>query len=153
MQCIAMQDRPLVVIDYAHTPDALEHVLTAIHEHTKGNTWCVFGCGGDRDQGKRSQMGRVADKLADQVVITTDNPRSEDPQAIAEDILEGMAKSSRIHVELDRAQAIDYAISHAKENDIILVAGKGHEDYQEVNGKRYPFNDYSMVQHYLQVNV
>jgi len=152
MQCIATEGKPLVVVDYAHTPDALEHVLKALHEHTKGNIWCVFGCGGDRDQGKRVQMGTIAEELASKVVITTDNPRTEDPQVIVNDILEGLKTPSAAHVELDRAQAINYAISHADENDIVLVAGKGHETYQEVNGKRYPFSDLTTVQQYLEMS-
>lgn len=152
MQCIAIEGKPLVVIDYAHTPDALKHVLDALHEHSKDNIWCVFGCGGNRDQGKRAQMGVIAESLASKVVITTDNPRTEDPQAIVKDICEGLKTPSAVHVELDRAQAIDYALSNADEDDIVLVAGKGHENYQEVNGKRYPFSDFATVQQYLGVN-
>ena len=152
MQCVSVEGQPLVVIDYAHTPDALEQVLVSLNDHTKGNIYCVFGCGGDRDQGKRALMGSVAEKLSNHVVITTDNPRTEDPSVIAKDICTGFKDQSILHIELDRAQAIDYAISHASENDIVLVAGKGHETYQEINGKRYPFNELATVQRYLGVS-
>lgn len=152
MQHVQKQGKPLVVIDYAHTPDALEHVLTALKEHAYERVWCVFGCGGDRDQGKRSLMGTVAESLANKVIITTDNPRTEDPEVIASDICEGIANLSQVDVILDRAEAIEFAIRNATEDDVILVAGKGHETYQEVNGKRYPFSDLDIAQQYLEVN-
>ncbi len=134
--------QPLVVVDYAHTPDALEGVLTALRpaaESRGGRLICVFGCGGDRDTGKRPLMGAVAARLADEVLLTTDNPRSEDPQAIIEQIAAGMPGPAT--VELDRAQAILQAVWHAREKDVVLLAGKGHETYQEANGVRTPFDD------------
>ena len=138
-----------VYVDYAHTPDALGHVLSAIKDHQPENIWCVFGCGGDRDQGKRAMMGTIAESLADKLVITTDNPRSEDPDAIVADICDGIANLSQVDILLDRAEAIEYAISNAGKDDIVLIAGKGHETYQEVNGKRYPFSDLETAQQYL----
>ena len=153
MQCMQVNDKPLVVIDYAHTPDALEHVLTALKEHQHERLWCVFGCGGDRDQGKRPMMGTIVESLADKMVITTDNPRSEDPEAIVADICDGIANLSQVDVLLDRAEAIEYAINNATKNDIVLIAGKGHETYQEVNGKHYPFSDLDTVKQYMGVNV
>jgi UDP-N-acetylmuramyl-tripeptide synthetase len=131
---------PTVVVDYAHTPDALEKVLASLREHVAGQLVCVFGCGGDRDRGKRPQMGDIATRLADQVVITSDNPRSENPQAIIDEIRAGTG-SKAVVVELDRRRAIHQAILAAGRDDIVLVAGKGHEDYQEVAGVRHHFSD------------
>lgn len=153
MQCVQVNDKPLVVIDYAHTPDALEHVLTALKEHQHDRIWCVFGCGGDRDQGKRPMMGTIVESMADKLVITTDNPRSEDPEAIVADICDGIANLSQVDVLLDRAEAIEYVINNATKNDIVLIAGKGHETYQEVNGKHYPFSDLDIVKQYMGVSV
>lgn len=136
------QDAPLVVIDYAHSPDALEKVLTTLRgtaDARGGRLICVFGCGGDRDPGKRPQMGGVAERLADAVVLTSDNPRSEDPQAIIAQILSGMQRPPA--VEADRARAIAAAVAAADARDVILLAGKGHEPYQEIAGKRLPFSD------------
>ncbi|GLS25582.1 UDP-N-acetylmuramoyl-L-alanyl-D-glutamate--2,6-diaminopimelate ligase [Marinibactrum halimedae] len=133
---------PGVVVDYAHTPDALAQALKAIRVHTEGKLWCVFGCGGDRDTGKRPQMGKIASELADHVVITNDNPRSESPEVIAQDIESGVINSSvQLKIELNRAKAIEEAIRQANEKDIVLIAGKGHETYQEVAGVRTHFND------------
>ena len=138
-------DAPLVVVDYAHSPDALEKVLRALRPAVADGRElvCVFGCGGDRDAGKRPEMGRVAATLANRVIVTTDNPRSEDPAAIASAIVHGVRATSnrRWTVDLDRATAINAAISGAKTGDVVLVAGKGHEDYQEANGVRAPFSD------------
>ncbi|HET8729914.1 MAG TPA: UDP-N-acetylmuramoyl-L-alanyl-D-glutamate--2,6-diaminopimelate ligase [Moraxellaceae bacterium] len=130
---------PTVVVDYAHTPDALEKVLSSLREHAQGHLVCVFGCGGDRDAGKRPEMGAIASRLADHVVVTSDNPRSEDPAVIIAQIMEGAGKGA--HVEADRRVAIRKAILAAGQNDIVLVAGKGHEDYQEIAGVRHPFSD------------
>lgn len=133
---------PLAVVDYAHSPDALERALLSLRETAAvrgGKIWCVFGCGGDRDSLKRPLMGAIADQLADEVVITTDNPRSEDPQHIIQQIVAGMRTSP--HIELDRAQAILQTVWRAEPNDIVLIAGKGHETYQEINGDRYAFDD------------
>ena len=137
--------RPLVVIDYAHTPDALEKVLAALRPVVMDGREliCVFGCGGDRDPGKRPVMGRLAGQLADRVIVTNDNPRYEDPTAIANAITKGVVESGqrRWRVELDRTAAIAAAVSAAKVGDIVLVAGKGHEAYQEVAGERRPYTD------------
>lgn len=135
---------PTIVVDYAHTPDALEKVLVSLREHAKGRLICVFGCGGDRDAGKRPQMGEIAARLADQVVVTSDNPRSENAEAIIADICRGVGSPS-VLVEIDRHKAIHHAVHSASIDDIVLVAGKGHEDYQEVAGVRHPFSDMQEV--------
>ncbi len=142
MQALGGENAPLVVVDYAHTPDALEKVLFTLRPTAAargGKLVCVFGCGGDRDPGKRPQMGAIAERLADAVVLTSDNPRSEEPQAIIAAIRAGMASSPAI--ELDRATAINKAIRLAAARDIVLLAGKGHEPYQEIAGVRLPFSD------------
>ena len=148
MQQYGGHEKPLVVIDYAHTPDAIEKVLFALRSQTTGRLVCVFGCGGDRDAGKRPLMGAVASQLADQVVITTDNPRSEIPVKIMDDILSGV--SGKADVVEDRAKAIELAVARALPGDIVLVAGKGHEDYQEIAGVKYPFSDADVVTGALQ---
>ena len=137
-------DAPLVVVDYAHTPDALEKVLAALRPlaaRRGGRLCCVFGCGGDRDAGKRPLMGAAVEAGADVLVVTSDNPRGEAPQAIVDDILRGLRRAAAARVELDRARAIDAAIGQAGARDVVLIAGKGHEDYQEVQGVRRPFSD------------
>ena len=142
MQQLGGRDAPMVVVDYAHTPDALSKALDALRSVTKergGQLWCVFGCGGDRDPGKRSQMGLVAGTGADHVVVTSDNPRNENPQQIIAQIVGGMTVAPQM-IE-DRAAAILLAVKQAAKSDVILVAGKGHEDYQEVRGAKYPFVD------------
>jgi UDP-N-acetylmuramoyl-L-alanyl-D-glutamate--2,6-diaminopimelate ligase len=135
----------LAVVDYAHTPDALEKTLQALRpvaDQRGGKIWCVFGCGGDRDSGKRALMGAVAERNADHILITSDNPRSEDPQAIMQMIRSGIkAESQNIQLIADRAAAIMAAIRHADARDIVLVAGKGHETTQEINGKKFDFSD------------
>ncbi|HEX4870486.1 MAG TPA: UDP-N-acetylmuramoyl-L-alanyl-D-glutamate--2,6-diaminopimelate ligase [Moraxellaceae bacterium] len=136
-------DHPTVVVDYAHTPDALDKVLSSLREHARGHLVCVFGCGGDRDAGKRPEMGAIAARLADHVVITSDNPRSEDPAAIIAQVRAGAGPHA--HVEADRRLAIRKAIAAARRDDIVLVAGKGHEDYQEIAGVRHPFSDVEEV--------
>lgn len=150
MMVFLAPQRPRVVVDYAHTPAALEHVLGALREHAQGRLFCVFGCGGDRDRGKRPQMGEVARRLADQVVLTDDNPRGEDPEQIVADILSGMGGRQGVTVEHDRAAAIRKGIQKAGADDIVLVAGKGHEDYQEIAGGRRAFSDIEQVQQVLQ---
>ncbi len=138
----AGQGEPLVVIDYAHSPDALEQALATLAEIATargGKIICLFGCGGERDSGKRPLMGRVAELLADRVLLTNDNPRGEDPQAIIEDILRGTR--GKASVEPDRATAIRRVVMDAAANDVVLVAGKGHEHYQEIAGRRLPFSD------------
>jgi UDP-N-acetylmuramoyl-L-alanyl-D-glutamate--2,6-diaminopimelate ligase len=145
MQRLGGHGRPTVVVDYAHTPDALEKALEALRPVVVegGGLVAVFGAGGDRDPGKRTEMGAVAARLADRVVVTNDNPRGEDPQAIANAIARGVleAGSRRYAIELDRAKAIRAAIAAADVGDVVLVAGKGHEAYQEANGVRSPFDD------------
>jgi UDP-N-acetylmuramoyl-L-alanyl-D-glutamate--2,6-diaminopimelate ligase len=141
MERVGGNGEPLVVVDYAHTPDALENALQALRDvaTTRNGRLCVvFGCGGDRDKGKRPQMGRIAERLADRVLVTSDNPRSEQPQAIVNEILAGMTHAE---VEIDRAAAIRRAVAEAGENDVILLAGKGHEPYQDMGGVRLPFSD------------
>ena len=141
MQQLGTVGRAMVVIDYAHTPDALEKTLLTLQQvatERQGELWCVFGCGGDRDPGKRPQMGKIAE-LAQHVVVTNDNPRTEKPAAIIEDILKGMSIAP--HMIEDRANAILFAIKHAGRNDVVLLAGKGHEAYQDIDGKKWPFSD------------
>ena len=130
---------PKVYIDFAHTPEALKLALMALRSHYDTNIWCVFGCGGDRDQGKRKLMGHIAEKYSDYVVITSDNPRGEDPKNIINDILEGVEED--VEIFEDRAKAIQYAIQTASDRDIILIAGKGHEGYQLINNSRITFVD------------
>ena len=130
-----------IYIDYAHTPDALEKALLTLKLHIKQKLWLVFGCGGDRDTGKRSLMGEKAARYADHIVVTSDNPRTEEPQAIIDDILKGIDKNIDTVICLDRKQAIVYAVNHAGEGDCILIAGKGHEDYQIIGNERQAFND------------
>ena len=145
MQCLRESGTPLAVVDYAHTPDALAQALKAAREHTKAKLWVVFGCGGGRDTGKRPEMGRIAGELADHVVITTDNPREEDPQAIVDHVRSGLAADRTVRCVLDRGDAIAQVIAEAGEDDLVLVAGKGHETYQEVHGVRTPFSDVEQV--------
>jgi UDP-N-acetylmuramoyl-L-alanyl-D-glutamate--2,6-diaminopimelate ligase len=137
---------PRVVIDYAHTPDALEKALLALRSHCSGVLHLVFGCGGDRDRGKRPLMGEIAERLADRVVITDDNPRTEDGDGIVREILAGLSKPARARVQRDRAKAIHQAIELATPHDLVLIAGKGHEDYQLIGGKRFHFSDREQVQ-------
>lgn len=132
---------PCVVVDYAHTPDALENVLKTLKEIKKGKLWVVFGCGGARDKGKRPLMGDVAVRYADEVIVTSDNPRTEEPETIIQDILMGISNKRSVTVEVDRKKAIDLAILNAEREDIVLIAGKGHETYQEIHGIRTPFSD------------
>jgi len=133
--------QPLVVVDYAHTPDALEQALQALRPHCRGKLWCIFGCGGERDTGKRPLMGAVAERNADRVVITDDNPRGEDPIQIIADIMNGMRDPDAAYLRRDRNQAIAFAIEQSIPGDVILVAGKGHEDYQLVGARRIPYSD------------
>jgi len=142
--------KPTAVVDYAHTPDALAQALRALREHCQGALWCVFGCGGDRDPGKRRIMGAVADELADEIIITDDNPRSEDPQAITRAIASGVT-TRRVRIIHDRAEAIHAALSEAQPPDVVLIAGKGHEDYQIYGDARRSFSDRREAQRYLGV--
>lgn len=148
MERFGGEDGPLVVVDYAHTPDALEQTLRAlapITEARAGRLWAVFGCGGDRDPGKRPQMGAIAERLAQHVVLTSDNPRSEDPQQILDMIADGMEDSYAATQIEDRAAAILHAVRHADAHDVIVVAGKGHESTQEIGGRKRPFSDQEHV--------
>lgn len=151
MEAYGVEGQPMLVIDYAHTPDALEQALRTLRGHLskQGKLWCVFGCGGDRDKGKRPLMGKIAETEADEIIITDDNPRTEDHQSIAEDILAGCQQPQNIRIELNRKAAIGYAIAHAAPNDIVLVAGKGHEAYQEIDHIKYPFSDAVVIRDVL----
>jgi len=142
MQRVVANNGPAVYIDYAHTPGAIEVALRALRSHTRGRVYCVFGCGGDRDSGKRPLMGRAAERLADAVVITNDNPRSEKPENIIAEILAGLASAASATVIEDRGAAIVWAIADARENDVVLIAGKGHENYQIIGDQRLDFSDY-----------
>ncbi|KVW96264.1 UDP-N-acetylmuramoylalanyl-D-glutamate--2,6-diaminopimelate ligase [Thiobacillus denitrificans] len=149
MQTLGGNAHPLVVVDYAHTPDALEKVLATLREIVSGGRLiCVFGCGGNRDRGKRPLMGQAAVAGADEVWITSDNPRNEDPRHIIDDILAGAG--DKPHVEPDRARAIFEAIGGAHHGDVVVIAGKGHEDYQEIAGARQPFSDLAVVRKALE---
>ena len=154
MQTLGGKAHPLVVVDYAHTPDALEKVLATLREIVSGGRLiCVFGCGGNRDKGKRPLMGQVAAEGASEIWVTSDNPRHEDPRHIIDDILAGMggvSSSHPVHVEPDRARAIFEAIGGAQQGDVVLIAGKGHEDYQEIAGERLPFSDVSVAKKSLE---
>jgi UDP-N-acetylmuramyl tripeptide synthase len=136
--------QPVAVVDYAHTPDALAKALQALRPlamQRGGQLWCVFGCGGDRDPLKRPLMGAVADQHADQIVVTSDNPRSEKMEAIISQILLGLEGVAAVNVQADRALAISQTLQQCQPQDVVLVAGKGHEDYQEIAGTRLPFSD------------
>lgn len=149
MERLSVPGKPLVAVDYAHTPDALAKALEALRPlaaQRSGRLWCVFGCGGDRDPTKRPLMAAAAESAADRVVVTSDNPRSEQPQAIIEQILQGIANRQGVQVEPDRARAIAQAIAAAAPQDVVLLAGKGHEDYQEVAGVKHPFADQAHAQ-------
>ncbi|MEX1032690.1 MAG: cyanophycin synthetase, partial [Cellvibrionaceae bacterium] len=130
-----------VIVDYAHTPDSLEQALKALRAHTAGNLWCVFGCGGDRDKGKRPLMAAAAEKLADRIIVTSDNPRSEIQAQIAMDIRGGFRAPEQVAFIDDRATAISRAVEQAQASDCVLIAGKGHETYQQVGDDRLPFSD------------
>ncbi len=143
---------PLVVVDYAHTPDALQQALTSLRAHCAGRLICVFGCGGERDAGKRPQMGAIAERLADEIVVTDDNPRGEDGDAIVAQILAGLGDRQRARVLRDRAAAITSALREAHSGDIVLIAGKGHEPYQEVGGVKRPFDDADVARRMLEAH-
>ena len=138
-----------VFVDYAHTPDALESMLLAVRAHCEGRLICVFGCGGDRDKGKRGPMGRAVQRFADVGVLTSDNPRFEAPDSIIKDVEAGLESPHQMLIEPDRAKAIALAIGQAQANDVVIIAGKGHEDYQEIRGERLPFSDVEVAQELL----
>lgn len=141
MEAVTEAGDRLVVVDYAHTPDALEKALRSLRGHCQGQLWCLFGCGGDRDKGKRPLMAAMAERWADQVMVTSDNPRSEKPEAIIDDVRKGFKSEQKVTIEMDRAKAIAKVLQQSKAGDLVLVAGKGHEDYQEISGVRHPFSD------------
>ncbi|MCL4315442.1 MAG: UDP-N-acetylmuramyl-tripeptide synthetase, partial [Gammaproteobacteria bacterium] len=143
-----------LVVDYAHTPDALRQALTDLRAHLGGEAklWCVFGCGGERDRGKRPLMGAMAEQYADYLVVTDDNPRNEDAVSIIADILSGMSNPDGAYIQRDRAQAIAFAAQHAAQHDVVLIAGKGHEEYQIMGGRKIPFSDRREVRRLLHLN-
>lgn len=145
MQTLGGSHQPLVVVDYAHKPDALEKVLLALRAHVQGKLYCVFGCGGERDRGKRPLMARIAETLADKVIVTNDNPRHEKPEDIAAEILKGFAHPERVSILLDRSKAIENSIQCAKAGDCVLIAGKGAERYQQIGDEKLPFDDVEKV--------
>ncbi len=151
MQTFGGQAQPLVIVDYAHTPDALEKVLIALKQHCQGDLYCIFGCGGDRDKGKRPMMAKIAEQYADHVIVTDDNPRYESSQVIVADIMQGFAQPDKIIVQHDRSKAIQEIIQCAKPGDCILVAGKGAETYQQIGDTKIPFSDIEKVQQNLSV--
>lgn len=153
MECLvseeAPQANPMVIVDYAHTPDALEKALQAARLHCDGKLWCVFGCGGDRDTGKRPLMASIAEQYADNVIVTDDNPRTEDPDIIFADIMQGFKKPKNVQKMHIRQYAIEQAISQADSKDVVLIAGKGHEDYQIIGTKKYHFSDQEVAKKFL----
>ena len=152
MEVISLSDHASAVIDFAHTTDALLNVLTTLKQNRPEKLICVFGCGGDRDRGKRREMGAVAASLADQVILTNDNPRSESPQAIVDEILTGIPGDALVEVELDRCKAIHRGLELLKDAGLVLIAGKGHENYQEVNHERIQFSDREVVLGFIDSN-
>lgn len=151
MEVFTLPGRPTVVVDYAHTPDALGKALSVLRLHYCGRLWCVFGCGGDRDKGKRALMGSVAEQYADIVIVTDDNPRSEEPKAIINDILSGFLDAERAMPIAGRIEAVTSAIMQANADDVILIAGKGHEDYQIIGDRRLDYSDRLTVERLLRV--
>ncbi|QLB19515.1 UDP-N-acetylmuramoyl-L-alanyl-D-glutamate--2,6-diaminopimelate ligase [Mannheimia granulomatis] len=149
MECITANNKPMVIVDYAHTPDALEKALQAARLHCEGELYCIFGCGGDRDAGKRPLMAAIAEKLADKVIATDDNPRTENNQNIMADIVKGFAKPQTVQIIHNREEAIKTAIEQAKASDVILIAGKGHEDYQIIGAEKLHFSDQETARRYL----
>ena len=142
-----------IMIDYAHSPESLENILRAVKTYTRGKVINVFGCGGDRDSGKRPIMGEISGRIADFTIITSDNPRTEDPEKIVQQIEEGIKKTKGKYIVIvNRKQAIEYAINMANKRDIIILAGKGHETYQEINGKKYDFDERSIVKEICDIN-
>ncbi len=154
MDALAVDGLPMVVVDYAHTPDALEKVLTALRpvaQSRSGQLWCVFGCGGDRDRAKRPLMAAMAEKYADNIVVTSDNPRTEDPLAIIGEVLAGLKRRDAAQIEANRSLAISSTLSRARPQDVVLLAGKGHEQFQEINGIKLLFSDMAHAQTALNV--
>lgn len=152
MEMITVDNAPSVVVDYAHTPEALSQALINARKHVDGKLICLFGCGGDRDTGKRPLMAQVADELSDLMIVTNDNPRNEDPDRIIDDIKAGVANAINLIVEEDREQAIKQAIALASKDDLVLIAGKGHEQFQFIGNKKIPFSDKQVALKYLGVD-
>jgi UDP-N-acetylmuramoyl-L-alanyl-D-glutamate--2,6-diaminopimelate ligase len=150
MEFVRRPERPVVIVDYAHTPDALQHALVAARAHGAGRLVCVFGCGGDRDPGKRTLMAEAVERCADVAVVTNDNPRSEQPEAIAEAVCRGFSGAVPVEIDLDREHAIEVAVDLAGPMGMVLVAGKGHELYQEIAGERRPYSDIDAVRRVLE---
>lgn len=150
---VKVSDDFTLMIDYAHNAMALESLLRTLREYDSGRLVCVFGCGGDRARSRRFEMGEVSGKLADFTIITSDNPRSEEPEAIIADIVTGLAPTGGSYVTIpDRKDAVRYAIRNGQPGDIIVLAGKGHEDYQEIKGKKYPMDERVMIREILAEN-
>ena len=141
MEVFSLAEKPLIIVDYAHTPDALEKALTSLKPYCKGKLFCVFGCGGERDIGKRAKMGSIAELLSDQIILTNDNPRNESPDQIFENILEGIQNKSKVIIKEDRSDALISTFLEAKKGDVILLAGKGHEITQQLGSIMVPFSD------------
>lgn len=150
MEMIQYPNRPTVIVDYAHTPDALEKALIAAREHCQDELWCIFGCGGDRDRGKRPLMATVAEQFADKIIVTKDNPRTESQEQIEADIVAGFQNMEKVGVIPDREQAIEFAIENAASSDVILIAGKGHEDYQIIGHDIHYFSDQMVARDFLE---
>ncbi|HDR1043079.1 UDP-N-acetylmuramoyl-L-alanyl-D-glutamate--2,6-diaminopimelate ligase [Pasteurella multocida] len=152
MERLSASNQPTAIVDYAHTPDALEKALQAARLHCQGTLWCVFGCGGDRDRGKRPLMAKIAEQFADHVIVTDDNPRTESAAQIVQDILAGFEHPQHVEVCHARDQAIIQALQKADSDDVVLIAGKGHEDYQIIGTQKQHFSDQETVQQYFKVN-
>lgn len=148
---VAKPKQPVVIVDYAHTPDALQQLIVSARNHCEKQIWLVFGCGGDRDKGKRPLMGVIADSLADKIILTDDNPRTESSEQIIKQISSDVKSPSKFEIISDREEAITYAITHASRGDVVLIAGKGHEDYQLIGDKKLPFNDVVVAEKVLKV--
>ena len=149
LDLISSKQKKYIFIDYAHTEDALNNALKTMKSICKKEIWIVFGCGGNRDKSKRFKMGNIAAKYSNHIIITSDNPRNEDPKDICNEIIKGCKKNSNVRIVLDRTEAIQYALKNMKSKDILLIAGKGHESYQEINGQIINYNDYNVVKEFL----
>ena len=149
MELFKTEKSPLCIVDYAHTPDGLQKAIAAAREHTRGKLYVVCGCGGDRDNGKRPAMGKIATSLADRVIFTNDNPRTEDPVRIMNQIIEG-ADCNNYQIEYDRKQAIIKAVTSSSNSDLVLIAGKGHEDYQIIGNVKHHFSDQEIVREVIE---
>ncbi|XBC38438.1 MAG: UDP-N-acetylmuramoyl-L-alanyl-D-glutamate--2,6-diaminopimelate ligase [Buchnera aphidicola (Floraphis meitanensis)] len=150
MQIFKTPNKPFIVIDYAHNEDAFKNALQSIRKICRNKIWCVFGCGGDRDKSKRSLMGRMAENIADTIILTNDNPRNENPIEIIRDILKGCQHKKNIHIILNRKKAIQFSIIHANVDDYIVILGKGHEEYQIIKNKIYYFSDHVTIKQLLE---